>query len=298
MFQGSMVALITPMHSNGDIDWPALSHLVDWHLAEKTDALVILGTTGEAPTLSAAERSQIITQVISQVNGRCPVIVGTGSASTAVALSYTQEAEALGADAVLVVTPYYNKPSARGLIAHYAAITQASDIPIILYNVPGRSGVDLTPEIVNILATKHSRIMGIKDATGDLSRLTEYTRRENFAVYSGDDITACDSLQHGACGVISVTANVVPAAMRAMCAAARQGDHLAAKVIDEQLSALHNALFIDTNPVPVKALLSDMGYCQSGVRLPLVSLASSQLAPLQQALAKYDVLKKETHIRL
>lgn len=298
MIQGSIVALITPMHPNGDIDWHALSHLIDWHLAEKTDALVILGTTGEAPTLRAKERTQLITQVITQVNRRCPIIVGTGSASTATALAYTQEAEALGADGVLVVTPYYNKPNTAGLLAHYAAIADASDIPIIMYNVPGRTGVDLTPDIVNTLATEHSQIVGIKDATGDLSRLAEYTHRENFAVYSGDDITAYDSLRGGACGVISVTANVAPADMQAMCAAVRRGDHQVAKAIDKQLSALHHALFIDSNPIPVKALLADMGYCQPGIRLPLTPLEESQLPPLQQALLQLNESKKELNANI
>jgi 4-hydroxy-tetrahydrodipicolinate synthase len=291
MFQGSMVALVTPMR-DGAVDAQSLMTLVDWHLAQGTHALVILGTTGESVTLTADERAFIMSSVIEQVAGRVPVIVGTGSNSTDQALLYTKQALVAGADGCLLVTPYYNKPSQEGLYQHFSVLAQGVSIPQILYNVPGRTGCDLLPETVVRLA-EHANIVGLKDATGDLSRVT--TMIEQYGapldLFSGDDASSCAFMALGGKGAISVTANVVPAQMAQMMQMALTGDYEEAKILDSHLTLLHRDLFVDSNPVPVKWLLAHMGKIATDeVRLPLVALAQEKrqvvAAALTAALAK------------
>lgn len=283
VYTGSVVALVTPMLADGAIDYKRLEALLDWHIAQKTDGLVLLGTTGESATIHGRERAQLIEHVVAHVHGRLPVIVGTGSYDTRVAVELTQEAYDLGADAALLVTPYYNKPTQEGLYQHYSAVADAVPLPQILYNVPSRTQCDLLPSTVKRLAS-HANIIGIKEATGSLERLLELQGIEGLSFYSGDDGTACAFLQAGGHGVISVVANVVPAYCHDMCEAIRLGDIEKAKRCDEIMRPLYKALFLESNPIPVKWALQDMGLIDAGIRLPLTELSAGYRAQLREVL--------------
>jgi 4-hydroxy-tetrahydrodipicolinate synthase len=276
MITGSLVALVTPMHINGEVDWSALKSLVEWHVAEGTHGIVAVGTTGESATLTVDEHCAVIKAVIATVNGRIPVIAGTGANSTREAIELTQSAKDAGADACLLVTPYYNKPTQEGLYQHYKAVAEAVAIPQILYNVPGRTGVDMHNATVARLAGI-ANIVGIKDATGNLVRGQELINLvgDKMAVYSGDDGTAYELILLGAKGNISVTANVAPKAMSAVCEAALAGNVELAKKLNAPLTALHQDLFVESNPIPVKWALVHMGRMEAGIRLPLTPLAES-----------------------
>ena len=285
MFQGSMVALVTPMAADGRVDFAALDALLDWHLAEGTDAVVAVGTTGESPTLEAEEHLDVVARCVKRLSGRLPVIAGTSSNSTAHAVALSRRAQELGADALLTVAPYYNKPGQEGLYRHFRAIAEAVSVPVILYNVPSRTITDILPETVERLA-ELSTVIGIKEATGDLKRAAEIRRRcgERFLLISGDDATAREFILQGGQGVISVTANVAPAAMHALCVAARNGDAAKAAAIDAELAPLHKALFVESNPIPVKWALAEMGRIPPGIRLPLTPLAGVHHPTLRAAL--------------
>lgn len=272
MIQGSMVAIVTPMHDSGAIDYASFERLIAWHIEKGTDALVVLGTTGESATINGKERVQIIRTALNAVAGRMPVIVGTGTNATSVSLELTQQAYAQGADAVLLVTPYYNKPMQEGLYQHYRAIAKAVPVPQILYNVPGRTACDLLPETVLKLSA-YSNVVGVKEATGNVSRLSELlSLQTHLKFYSGDDTTAKAFILAGGDGVISVAANVVPDKIHALCRAALKGDVQLAGEIDDALRHLYQALFVESNPIPAKWLLSKMGLIESGIRLPLTQL--------------------------
>ncbi|WP_348673716.1 4-hydroxy-tetrahydrodipicolinate synthase [uncultured Abyssibacter sp.] len=290
MFEGSNVALVTPMDADGAVDYSALDALVDWHIEAGTQGLVAVGTTGESATLTVDEHVAVIRRVIEVTAGRVPVIAGTGANSTAEAIALTQEAEAAGADGALVVTPYYNKPPQEGLYRHYIAIAEASTIPIILYNVPGRTGCDLAPATVERLAA-HPRIVALKEAVGDPQRVAELRQRLStpFVLLSGDDGTSADAMLAGFDGVISVTANVVPQLMRRLCDAARSGDESATRAADAPMTGLHQALFLDPNPIPVKWALHLMKRIGPGIRLPLVPMQAQFETPLKTALADAGV---------
>ncbi|WP_444908766.1 4-hydroxy-tetrahydrodipicolinate synthase [Microbulbifer sp. TRSA005] len=291
MFTGSMVALVTPMFADGSLDWDSLRNLVDWHIEQGTRALVAVGTTGESATLDVNEHVEIIRRVVDQVAGRIPVIAGTGANSTAEAIDLTEGAARCGADACLLVTPYYNKPSQEGLYQHHRAIAKAVPIPQILYNVPGRTAVDMLPETVQRLASI-GNIVGIKEATGDLERAKVLldTLPEGFALYSGDDSTAMELMLMGGQGNISVTANVAPAAVAQMCEAALAGDAVIARAIDQRIQILHKVLFLESNPIPVKWALREMGRIDGGIRLPLTSLSPEHHATVREALRSAGVL--------
>jgi 4-hydroxy-tetrahydrodipicolinate synthase len=293
MIRGSLVALVTPMTDDGAVDQVALERLVEWHIAEGTDAIVAVGTTGESATLDEEEHCHTIRRVVEIVNGRIPVIAGTGANSTSEAISLTQCAKTAGADACLLVTPYYNKPTQEGLYQHHKAIAEAVDIPQILYNVPGRTAVDMQPETI-VRLSSISNIIGVKEATGDLARI-EKLRAEvpaDFAIYSGDDATAREAMLLGADGDISVTANVAPKAMHEMCQAALNKDADAAASIDANLSGLHKSLFVESNPIPVKWALGAMGLMGFGIRLPLTRLSAHAEAPVRDALAQAGIETK------
>ena len=274
MFQGSMVALVTPMRRDDSIDMDALDRLLDWHIAAGTDAIVAVGTTGESATLDFEEHCAVLAHVVKRIAGRIPVIAGTGANATREAIHLTQCAKDAGVDACLLVTPYYNKPTQQGLFLHYQAVAEAVDVPQILYNVPGRTAVDLLPETVERLAGIPN-IIGLKEALGRPERTRELVERVGgrLDLYSGDDATALDFLLAGGQGVISVTANVAPAAMHALCAAARAGDVAGAREINTRLDGLHHALFHEANPIPVKWAVARMGLMPDGIRLPLTPLS-------------------------
>jgi 4-hydroxy-tetrahydrodipicolinate synthase len=291
MFQGSMVALVTPMMEDGSVDENSLRGLVDWHIGQGTDGIVAVGTTGESATLDEQEHCRLIRQVIEFVAGRVPVIAGTGANSTTEAIRLTECAREAGADACLLVTPYYNKPTQEGLFLHHKAVAEAVAIPQLLYNVPGRTACDMLPETVGRLS-KISNIVGVKEATGELERVA--TIRElsgdGFDIISGDDATARELVLAGGQGVISVTANVAPAAMHQMVKAALQGDEVGALEIDQRLAVLHRDLFLEANPIPVKWALTEMGMMPGGIRLPLTPLAEQFHDPLRQALSQAGVI--------
>lgn len=286
--QGSLVAIVTPMHDDGSLDHDALRQLLDFHLAQQTDGIVIVGTTGESPTVSVDEHLALIELTVQHINQRIPVIAGTGANSTSEAIQLTAEAKKLGADAALLVAPYYNKPSQEGLYQHYRKVAEAVDIAQILYNVPGRTGVDLYNDTTLRLA-QIDNIIGIKDATGNIERGTDLILRApgKFQVFSGDDASAMPLMLLGAQGVISVTANVAPKLMHQMCQAALQHDVSLAKAINGKLFGLHQGLFVEANPIPVKWVLQQMKLIQSGIRLPLVNLSAQYhdklLAAMRQA---------------
>ena len=291
MFHGSMVALVTPMTDDGGIDVPALQRLIDFHIDNGTDAIVAVGTTGESATLDMDEHCEVIRRSVEHAHGRIPVIAGTGANSTKEAIELTRCAEHAGADACLLVTPYYNKPTQEGLYLHHKAIADAVPIPQILYNVPGRTACDMLPETVERLAAIPN-IVGIKDATGNLDRGREILKRcgEKLDLYSGDDATAMDLILLGAKGDISVTANVAPRLMHDMCAAARAGDADKARALNDRLMPLHKSLFVESNPIPVKWALQEMGLMRGGIRLPLTRLSTRHQATVRQALVSAGCL--------
>lgn len=291
MFRGSMVALVTPMHPDGAVDFESLSRLVEFHIENGTSAIVSMGTTGESATLDEKEHCEVIRRTVEMVNNRIPVIAGTGANSTSEAISLTQCAMKAGADACLLVTPYYNKPTQEGLYQHHKLIADTVPIPQILYNVPGRTACDMLPETVGRLS-KVSNIIGIKEATGDLTRLTDIRELcgENFDIYSGDDATGTEFMLQGGNGVISVTNNLAPAAMSAMCEAALTGDRAKAEELNQPLVGLHNDLFVEANPIPVKWALCEMGMIPSGIRLPLTPLSEQYHETLRRAMRQAGVL--------
>ena len=291
MITGSIVALVTPMHADGQVDWPALDRLVEFHIKEGTDALVAVGTTGESATLDTAEHCAVIERIVKTTAGRRPVIAGTGANSTSEAIELTQEAKNLGADACLLVTPYYNKPPQRGLIKHHEAIAAAVDIPQILYNVPGRTACDMLPETVAGLA-EIEQIIGVKEATGDLDRARKLIELvgDRMAVYSGDDETAYQLMLLGGKGNISVTANVAPALMHQLCMLALDGREAEARELNERLMILHKAMFCEANPIPVKWALHKMGLMERGIRLPLVELDDRFKPKVELALSALELI--------
>jgi 4-hydroxy-tetrahydrodipicolinate synthase len=291
MFQGSMVALVTPMREDGSLDPEALRALVEWHVENGTDAIVAVGTTGESATLDEKEHCGVIRQVVEQAAGRVPVIAGTGANATTEAIALTRCAKEAGADACLLVTPYYNKPPQEGLYRHFEAVARAVAIPQILYNVPGRTACDLLPETVERLS-RIPNIVGIKEATGNLDRAREVLERcgDGFDLYSGDDGTARELMLLGGKGDISVTANVAPRAMHEMCAAALAGDRGRAEALDAKLAPLHKALFVQANPIPVKWALAQMGLIPAGIRLPLVPLDAAHHEAVRGALRQAGLL--------
>ncbi len=291
MIRGSIVALVTPMSAEGEVDGEALEQLVERHIQAGTAAIVAVGTTGESATLDEAEHCAVLARTVAAAAGRIPIIAGTGANSTVEAIRLTRCAADTGADAALLVTPYYNKPTQAGLIAHYTRIADAVDIPQILYNVPGRTACDLLPATALELA-RHPRIVGIKDATGDLGRVAELRAGAgtDFAIYSGDDATGCELMLEGGDGVISVTTNVAPQLMAELCAAALAGDAQQARALNARLDPLHQRLFVESNPIPVKWALCEMGLIQAGIRLPLTWLSSSQQAAVREALVEAGIL--------
>lgn len=291
MITGSIVAMATPMHPDGQLDWESLDNLVEFHIKHGTDALLPMGTTGESATLNNEEHLEVVERVIQKADGRRPVIAGTGANSTSEAIELTQEAKRLGADACLLVTPYYNKPPQRGLIKHYEAVAAAVDVPQILYNVPGRSGVDMQNDTVLALADI-DQIIGIKDATGDVERGRRLIEAlgDRMAVYSGDDETAPELILAGGKGNISVTANVAPALMHELCMLALDGRADETRALQERLMPLHAAMFCESNPVPVKWAMHRMGLAQDGIRLPLVPMDSRYAAKVELALTSLELL--------
>lgn len=291
MFHGSMVALVTPMHSDGTLDFEALDRLIEFHVDNGTDALVAVGTTGESATLSMEEHCQVIRHIVQRANNRVPVMAGTGSNSTAEAIELSLAALNAGADACLLVTPYYNKPTQRGLFEHYRKIAQEVPMPHVLYNVPGRTACDMLPETVEALS-HIPNIVGIKEASGKIERFKELLNRcgERLDVYSGDDAIAVDVIELGAKGVISVTANVAPRAMHDICVAALAGEFAKARQINRPLEALHQALFFEANPIPVKWALAEMGLIEHGIRLPLTVLSDTYHEPLRKAMKQAELL--------
>lgn len=285
MLTGSLVAIATPMFDNGDLDFARLKKLVDWHIDQGTDGIVAVGTTGESPTVGVDEHLEIIRTVIEQAAGRVPVIAGTGANSTREAIELTERAKAIGADYALSVVPYYNKPSQEGLYLHFKAIAEAVDIPVILYNVPGRTGCDLANDTVIRLA-EIPNIVGIKDATGNLDRAVDLISRAptDFQLYSGDDATTLAFVLLGGHGTISVTANVAPGMMHEMCVLARQGRISEARIINNRLQHLHRDLFVEANPIPVKWAMAELGLIEKGIRLPLTWLASANQPRVRKAM--------------
>ncbi|MYM65050.1 4-hydroxy-tetrahydrodipicolinate synthase [Pseudomaricurvus sp. HS19] len=291
MIQGSMVALVTPMQADGALDWKGLHKLVDWHIEQGTHAIVAVGTTGESATLDVDEHLEVIRKVVDQVHGRIPVIAGTGANATSEAIELTQAAKDAGADACLSVTPYYNKPTQEGLFLHHQAIAKAVALPQLLYNVPGRTGVDMAPETVARLAVVDN-IIGIKEATGDMERARWIVQNtpDDFLLISGDDLTAVELMILGGKGDISVTANVAPAAVAKMCELAIAGQAAEARAIHEQLLPVHNAMFVESNPIPVKWAVAEMGLTADGLRLPLTPLSEKYHAQVREALRAAGLL--------
>ena len=286
---GSLVALVTPMTASGAIDWAALDGLVDWHLESGTHGIVPVGTTGESATLTHAEQKQVIEAVVRRVNGRVPVVAGTGANATAEAIEFTRAAQGDGADYCLSVTPYYNKPTQEGLYRHYCAIAEAVDLPMVLYNVPPRTACDMQAETVARLSAVDS-IVGIKEACGDPSRVAEIKAlvSDDFVLLSGDDAYTLTMVGHGAVGAISVTANVLPAAMAEFCQAFIDDDK--ARALDAKLQPIHEALFMETSPIPTKWALNAMGRIDVGIRLPLVELTEPVQIELRKRLETLGVL--------
>ncbi len=295
MFQGSMVAVATPMQKGNapetPLDKESLAALVEFHIENKTNAIIAVGTTGESATLNNEEHCEVIRQVVEFANGRIPVIAGTGANSTTEAIYLTQCAKDAGADACLLVTPYYNKPTQEGLYLHYKAVAEAVSIPQILYNVPGRTACDMLPETIGRLS-KVDNIIGVKEATADLSRIETIRSLcpDNFMLVSGDDATTKEFILQGGDGVISVTANVAPGAMHDMCELAKKGDRDAATKLDETLIGLHEHLFIESNPIPTKWALHKMGLIQAGIRLPLTWMTENSEDILIKAMKQANVV--------
>jgi 4-hydroxy-tetrahydrodipicolinate synthase len=291
MFAGSIIALITPFDDEDRIDYDALGRLIDLHAAAGTDGLVIGGTTGESATLRRGEHAELIRRSAEMIDGRMVLIAGTGSNSTAQSIDLSRESDVDGVDGFLLVAPYYNKPPQRGLVAHFTAIADAVSKPIMLYNVPGRTSSDILPATVAELA-RHPRIVAIKDATGDLERLAaqQAVCPEGFLYFSGDDFTSCEFMLRGGHGVVSVTGNVAPALMAELCRLATAGKRDKARLIDAKLAALNEAMFLESNPLPVKWALAEMGFCRGSLRLPLVELDTPHQSTVRAALSGAGVL--------
>ncbi len=291
MITGSIVALVTPMHADDSIDWDALARLIDWHIEQGTSSIVAVGTTGESATLDVDEHTDVIRFTVERADKRIPIIAGTGANSTKEAIELTRAAKQVGADACLLVAPYYNKPTQEGLYRHHMAIADAVDIPQMLYNVPGRTACDMQPETVARIA-RHANVVAIKEATGDLERGRKILDLcgDEIVLYSGDDATALDLILLGAKGNISVTANVAPRAMADMCAAALAGDRARAEAINAPLVDLHKNLFLEANPIPVKWALYRMGLIGEGIRLPLTPLSEKFHQPVADALKKAGLI--------
>ena len=291
MFQGSIAALVTPMTASGEIDFDALHRLVDFQVANGTSALVVAGTTGEAVTLSAEELEAVWSAVVQRAAGAVPVIAGSGSNCTAKAIDFTCAAEAAGVDGALVVTPYYNRPTQAGLVAHFLAIEEATRLPLILYNVPGRTGVDMLPATVAQLA-RHAGIAGIKEAVPELARIRDLAAScgPGFCILSGDDATCSEAMFNGAAGVVSVAANVAPRQMSRLCELATSGDEAAARKADQALQELFAALMAQPNPIPVKWALHRMGLIEKGIRLPLLPLEQEYQPRVEAVLRQTGLL--------
>lgn len=291
MVKGSIVALVTPMDVRGQIDWLALEKLVNWHVESGTAAIVSVGTTGESATLDFSEHSEVVKKTVEFAAGRISIIAGTGANSTQEALELTLSAKRDGADACLLVTPYYNKPTQEGLYQHHKLIAESVDIPQVLYNVPGRTACDLLPETIIRLAGVEN-IVGVKEATGNLQRITEIKSgvTDDFLIYSGDDMTALEAIKAGAVGDISVTANVAPEKMARMCSAALHGDFDEAQRLNAELEPLHDKLFVESNPIPVKWAMQQLGRIEQGIRLPLTWLTETYHEEVRQALVSAGAL--------
>lgn len=291
MIKGSIVAIVTPMHADGSLDFEGLNQLIDWHIAEGTDSIVIAGTTGESATVSVEEHCALIKATVAHAKGRIPIIAGAGANSTAEAIKLTRYAKEAGADATLQVVPYYNRPTQEGMYQHFKAIAEAVDLPIILYNVPGRTVADMSNETILRLAAIPN-IIGVKDATGNIGRGYDLLRLApaDFAVYSGDDPTAMALILGGGAGNISVTANVAPRIMADMCRAALAGDVAKAVELNNKVFPLHQKLFVEPNPVPVKWALTEMGKMPAGIRLPLVTLGEGHHETVRSALREAGLL--------
>ena len=298
MFRGSLVALVTPMKGGvspaSALDWEGLRRLIDFHVHNQTDGIVAVGTTGESATLTEKEHCEVIRRMVEMVQGRLPVIAGTGANSTIEAIDLTRCAKEAGADACLLVTPYYNKPTQEGLYLHHKAVAEAVDIPQILYNVPGRTACDMLPETVARLS-RVPNIIGIKEATADLGRIESIRDLcgDDFLLFSGDDATACDFMLRGGNGVISVTANVAPKAFHEMCLYALAGDATNAYEIDKTLVALHKKLFLESNPIPVKWAVHRLGLIDNGMRLPMTWMSEQFIPELEAAMQQAGVLQPE-----
>ncbi|WP_425472098.1 4-hydroxy-tetrahydrodipicolinate synthase [Salinisphaera orenii] len=286
-----MVAIVTPMHADGSVDWESFERLIDWHISEGTDGIVAVGTTGESSTLGFREHDEVIERAVEIVDRRVPVIAGTGGNATDEAIRLTRHAKRVGADACLLVCPYYNKPTQEGLYRHFHAIAMAVDIPQVLYNVPSRTGVDMLPETVGRLA-EIDNIVALKEAKGSIERIHALIEEvgDNIRIFSGDDGTAMETMLVGGKGDISVTANVAPRLMHDMCEAAVAGDRERAEALDAELLPLHNALFLEPNPIAVKWALGEMGYIGPGIRLPMTPLAEHFHEPVREALRQLRLL--------
>ena len=292
MIQGSIVAIVTPMHADGSLDLPGLRKLIDWHIAEGTDGIVIVGTTGESPTVSVEEHSELIKVAVEHTNKRIPIIAGTGGNCTAEAIELTAYAKSFGADASLQVVPYYNRPTQEGLYLHFKTIAEAVDLPMILYNVPGRTITEISVDTMLRLA-KVPGIVGVKEASGNIGRATDLIRLapSTFAVYSGDDPSAIALMLCGGKGNISVTANIAPRAMHELCAAAIAGKAAEAIAINNKMLPLHNKLFVEPNPVPIKWAMAELGLMGPGMRLPLAPLGAEFHDVVRAALRESGVLQ-------
>lgn len=291
MLKGSLVAIVTPMFEDGTLDFDALRKLVDFHIAEGSDGLVVVGTTGESPTVSVDEHVELIRVVVQQAAGRVPVIAGTGANSTKEAIALSQMAKDVGADMTLSVVPYYNRPTQEGMYLHFKAIAEAVDIPMIVYNVPGRTVADMSNDTALRLAAIPN-IIGIKDATGNLERCADLVKRapKDFALYTGDDATAMAFMLLGGHGVITVTGNVAPKAMHELCVKSFAGDIAGARAVNDKLMGLHKQLFIEANPIPVKWAVQQMGLIKSGIRLPLTPLTEGCYSAVKQAMQQAEVV--------
>ena len=283
MLQGSIVALVTPMRADGSIDWEAHERLVQWHVESGTAGIVPMGTTGESATLNTHEHLEVISRTIEVADGRISVVAGTGSNSTEETLHQTKEAESLGADACLLVTPYYNRPTQEGLYAHFKKVAETTSVPLVLYNVPGRTGCDLLPETIGRLSSIEG-IVGIKEASGKIERVSEIrsVSASDFFILSGEDALTLEMMNNGAVGTISVTANVLPKAMAEFCDSFLSGNIKRASAIDEVLQSVHEILFIESNPTPAKWALHQMGIIHEGIRMPLLPLSSRYRSELKK----------------
>ena len=285
MIKGSLVAIVTPMHDDGSLDIPRLRQLIDWHIAEGTDGIVIVGTTGESPTVDRDEHCELIRVAVEHAAGRIPIIAGTGANATQEAIDLSLYAQKAGAAAHLSVVPYYNKPTQEGLYRHFRAIAEKVELPLILYNVPGRTVADMSNDTI-LRLSEIPNIVGVKDATGNIERGTDLIRRAHpdFALYSGDDASALAFILLGGHGTISVTANVVPRQMHEMCAAALMGELHRAREINQRIFGLHRSLFVEANPIPVKWAVQQLGLIEGGIRLPLTPLSAEHFDRIHHAM--------------